>query len=358
MAKNKRLKQLSAQDISLFCDQIALVLHAGIALYDAMSMLRESYAGTAMENKIDAIDERIRETGSLYEAMESAGCFPSYAVYMVRIGERSGNLESIMTALSDYYAWEDKVRGAVRNAVFYPAMLIAMMAAVIVVLITSVFPVFTQVYESLGVGLSRSSQMVVGLSLGFGRGVLIVAVLLVAAIAAVALLMRSNRRAHVADVLMRAFPPVRRALDKIESGRIALALSMLMTGGYPLEEALSMVQDVLTDSTAREKVRRCCELMEGGASFAAGNGRSETLRADVRADVPRRFCSRANRHRDEAPGGNLRRRDGRRNQAPRLLHRARARRGAFHRGGRDSVVRHVAFNEPDVLHDLKRGKRG
>lgn len=268
MAKNKRLKQLSAQDISLFCDQIALVLHAGIALYDAMSMLRESYAGTAMENKIDAIDESIRETGSLYEAMESAGCFPSYAVYMVRIGERSGNLESIMTALSDYYAWEDKVRGAVRNAVFYPAMLIAMMAAVIVVLITSVFPVFTQVYESLGVGLSRSSQMVVGLSLGFGRGVLIVAVLLVAAIAAVALLMRSNRRAHVADVLMRAFPPVRRALDKIESGRIALALSMLMTGGYPLEEALSMVQDVLTDSTAREKVRRCCELMEGGASFA------------------------------------------------------------------------------------------
>lgn len=268
MAKNKPLKQLSAQDISLFCDQIALVLHAGIALYDAMSMLRESYAGTGMESKIDAIDANIRETGSLYEAMESAGCFPSYAVYMVRIGERSGNLESIMTALSDYYAWEDKVRGAIRNAVFYPAMLIAMMAAVIVVLITSVFPVFTQVYESLGVGLSRSSQMVVGLSLGFGRGVLIVAVVLVAVIAAVALLMRSNRRVHVAGVLMRAFPPVRRALDKIESGRVALALSMLMTGGYPLEEALVMVQDVLTDPAAREKVRRCCESMEAGAPFA------------------------------------------------------------------------------------------
>ena len=268
MAKNKPLKQLAAQEISLFCDQIALVLHAGIALYDAMGMLRESYAGTAMEPKIDAIDESIHESGSLYAAMEGAGCFPAYAVYMVRIGERSGNLEEIMSALSDYYAWEDKVRGAVRSAVFYPAMLIAMMAAVIVVLITSVFPVFTQVYESLGVGLSQSSQMVVNLSLGFGRGVLIVAVLLVAAIAVVSLLMRSSRRAQVANALMRAFPPVRRALEKIESGRVALALSMLLTGGYPLEEALEMVQDVLSDPIAKGKVKRCCEETHGGAGFA------------------------------------------------------------------------------------------
>ncbi|HIQ72740.1 MAG TPA: type II secretion system F family protein [Candidatus Onthenecus intestinigallinarum] len=268
MAKARPLGQLSSQELSLWCDQIALMLRAGIALYDAAGMLRESYAGTALEPKLAEIDRKIRESGSLYEAMQEAGCFPAYAVYMVRVGERSGNLEAIMTALSDYYAWEHKVRGAIRSAVFYPAVLVAMMAVVILVLITFVFPVFTQVYESMGVGMTGSSQLAIRVALGFGRGVLAVALLLAVGIAVVALLMRTRRRERVLQALLRAFPPARRAMEKIESGRIALALSMLLTGGYPLEEALELVQDVLTAPSAREKVRVCCEEIRSGASFA------------------------------------------------------------------------------------------
>ena len=68
------------------------------------------------------------ETGSLYEGMRESPLFPAYVREMVRLGERLGELENVCHGLATYYEREDNIRKAIRNAVTYPLVLIAMMA--------------------------------------------------------------------------------------------------------------------------------------------------------------------------------------------------------------------------------------
>ena len=64
----KDQKGLSAAELSTFCGQVALILEAGLPLYDAL---------------------------------KTDGRWPEYLVEMVGIGERSGQLEKVMRGLEE-----------------------------------------------------------------------------------------------------------------------------------------------------------------------------------------------------------------------------------------------------------------
>ena len=66
---------------------------------------------------------------------------------MIALGEESGNLDVCMSSLADYYEKEDAIAGSIRDAVTYPFIMIAMMAAVIVVLVSRVMPIFERKYS-------------------------------------------------------------------------------------------------------------------------------------------------------------------------------------------------------------------
>ena len=106
----------SAAELSSFCGQIALILEAGLPLYDGMETLAGGEKGTNAD-LYQAASHGVTETGSLYDALKDDGRWPSYLVEMVGIGERSGNLERVMRGLEAFYAREDRIRSSVVSAV-------------------------------------------------------------------------------------------------------------------------------------------------------------------------------------------------------------------------------------------------
>ncbi|MEG0108088.1 MAG: type II secretion system F family protein, partial [Lachnospiraceae bacterium] len=76
--------------------------------------------------------------------------FPNYLIHMVDIGEQSGKLDEVFFSLSEHYDREAGIASAIKNAVTYPFIMIAMMMLVILVLITKVLPIFAQVFQQLG----------------------------------------------------------------------------------------------------------------------------------------------------------------------------------------------------------------
>ena len=99
----------------------------------------------------------MQKTGSLYEAVKTAGIFPAYLVGMVGIGERAGKLDDVLGELSEYYRREADMHASIKNAVLYPAVLVLMLAAVVTVLVVSVLPVFTRVFAGLGITSASAS---------------------------------------------------------------------------------------------------------------------------------------------------------------------------------------------------------
>lgn len=263
--KARTAGRVPAKEIAVFCEQVALLLQAGIPLNDGLDTLTDE--GTASGRELlQFLAEQVRETGSLYTAVREAGVFPHYMVQMIRVGENAGKLETVMQALSLYYAREDKLRTAVRSAVFYPVILIVLMAAVIVVMAVAVLPVFSQVLSELGSEAGSNGFLTVGAAVG--RCALgVVAVLMVILLAVLVASLTSGGRAWLIRI-SRRLPGLRRVHRRMASGRFASALSMMLSSGYDLQEALKLSGDVVTDPTVKQKITQCRELVENGTPFA------------------------------------------------------------------------------------------
>ena len=124
--ENKKKKRvMSSEELSSFCDQIALMLSSGMTLRDGIEMLAEDeMKNNDKVHPYTNLYKVVDETGSLYIAMrENEQDWPSYMIEMVDIGEQTGRLEDIMISLSTYYQREGRIRSAAISAITYPLVL-------------------------------------------------------------------------------------------------------------------------------------------------------------------------------------------------------------------------------------------
>ena len=271
---------LSAAELSSFCSEVSLMLSSGMPLYDGMETLAATYKGHAQEDVYRELSEKVTAEGSLTEAMKDDQRWPVYLREMVSIGERTGRLEEVMNGLSEYYDREGRIRQAIVSAVTYPMVLGIMMVLIVLVLILRVLPVFNRVLNSMGIVMSASSSSLMQLGINVGWIVLaLVLVLLVATVVCV-ILSKTKHRSKVLHFLETIFPPLKRVQSRLASSRIASVMSMMLSSGFPMDEALNMVPSVLTDDTSRQKVEAVRAKVAEGQAFEdalAGSGLFEEI---------------------------------------------------------------------------------
>jgi len=248
---------LPPDEVSMFCEQVALILKSGIPMYDGIEALCQNYHDTRYADVFQKIDAAVKDSGSLAEAVARAEIFPMYMVQMVRIGEASGKLDDVMEALGQYYARESKIRSSVRSAIIYPVVLVLMMAVVIGVLVSQVLPIFDRVFRNLGTEMNASMTAVMDFGMIAGQVVLVIVALAMAALIVGLILSKMGKQKQINAFVQRAFPPLRRVMEKTSSGRFASVLAMMLTAGFPISEAIAMTPNVLTDEKTKEKVALC-----------------------------------------------------------------------------------------------------
>lgn len=268
MEMHSKVKSLPAAEVSLFCQQAAMMLKAGIPLYDGMELLYKNYKDTSYGPAFLKIYEGVEEGGTLYEGVKNAGFFPTYMVHMIQIGESAGELDEVLEALSSYYEREDRMQSSIRSAVAYPLLLVVLMTIVIGVLVVRVLPVFSEVFSSLGTGFDGGTGVILSGGVAMGKAVLILAAALLAIVLTLYIIWHMGGR----GLLIRAsriFPAVRRLLDKQAAGRFAEVSAMVLESGYSLEHALELIPDLISDERNQKRARACRELMEQTKDFPA-----------------------------------------------------------------------------------------
>ena len=255
-------RKLESAELSSFCSQVALILSAGLPLYDGMETLAETARGTDFADLYEDASKAVNETGSLYQALQKDGRWPTYLVEMIGIGEQTGQLENVMNGLSDYYAREDRIRSSVIGAVTYPLVLI------ITIMLWKVMPVFQRVLNSMGAELSASGSVLMNLGSTIGWVVLALVGVVVLAVVVGAILMKTPARDSVMNLVRKLFPPMRSLSMKLAASRVASVLSMMLQGGFPTDEAFRLLPSVLSDGEAADKVHGIRRDLDNGAAFA------------------------------------------------------------------------------------------
>ena len=254
-------KMISNEELSTLCLELSMLLHAGVGMGDALSLLAEEG-----DKLLGEMAEQVDGGMPLSAALRDSGRFPVYACGLVEVGERTGRTEEALAALARYY--EDRVRLArrVRSALLYPAVMLALMLVVIAVLLVKVLPIFDDVYASLGGRLTgvAGGLLALGRWLEGAMPVLWVLLALVALFAA-AFAASGSFRTRVLS-LWRNSHGDKGVARLLNNARLAQAMSMGMASGLPLEEAVALSAGLM-EAGAKERCLACQKQLEEGESL-------------------------------------------------------------------------------------------
>lgn len=265
--RERAKREIAPEELSIFCEQVALMLGAGMALYDGIEALSLGYRESADYPMYRKMCESVSCGATLCDALKQAGRFPGYMIEMIAIGERTGKLETVMKGLAQYYMRESRIKRSVASAVTYPMVLGVMMACVIAVLITQVLPIFDQVLASMGMDMTASGNSLMMFGMNVGWAMLAIVGILLCAVLATVLLLKTRYRARVMAIVRRVIPRIDTLSKRISASRVASVLSMMLESGFPMEDALEVMPSILTDETAREKLETVSRDVRAGKPF-------------------------------------------------------------------------------------------
>lgn len=268
------MKVISHEGISSLCLELSLLMHAGVGVGDGLALLQEE-SSPEYKELIKDMTEQVDAGASLSAALKSTGRFPAYVCGLVDVGEQAGRSEEALLALSNYYEYRTRLDRRVRSALLYPAVMLMLMLIVIAVLLIRVLPIFDDVYKSLGGSLTG---MAAGL-LTFGRWldgimpvlwvILVILVVFFAAFAAV-----DSFRNKVLSLWRNTWGD-KGVARRMNTARLAQALSMGMSSGMPLEEAVTLASTLMEDvPDAKKRCADCRTLLDEGKS--SGNALKES----------------------------------------------------------------------------------
>ncbi|GAB4181757.1 MAG: type II secretion system F family protein [Wenzhouxiangellaceae bacterium] len=261
--------------IGEFTHNLAVLLGAGLPLDRALQVLIDLADDGRMQRLVEKIRDRVREGGSLSDALEEQhGVFSRLYVNMVRAGEIGGSLEQTLERLSDYMERSKELKDHVLTAMFYPGLLLVVAIAAITVLMVYVIPQFTPIFEDLGAELPLLTRVVMGTA-EFIKSrwwlILLAAILLI-------WWWRGQRtdpeRRLVWDLRFLEMRWIGDLLGKLETARLARTIGTLLENGVPLLTAMSIARNVCNNSYLRQVVN------EASKKVKTGSGLARTLAAD------------------------------------------------------------------------------
>lgn len=266
MAK-KAKKQYSARELSAFCLQISILLHAAIPLDEGLSVMAEDAAWDEEKKILLKMAEEAEMGIPFSKVLENAGVYPPYVIRMARLGEETGNLDQIMESLAEYYEKEHILIKNIKNAVTYPVIMIFMLLIVLLVLFTKVMPVFENVYKQLGAEMSPVSLVATKLGGIFCTAGLAVGILLALTAGAVWLFGRKGKRVPAAQQLILLIKRRSRIALSIANRRFTSVLALTLHSGLELQKGMELAGELVDNPGVEEKIKACAEELDAGTDY-------------------------------------------------------------------------------------------
>lgn len=275
----KRIKPLNNEEIASYCGQMGMLLNAGIAPRDGISILIRDAEDNEAVWILTTIQQQLDIGNKLHEAMQETQCFPHYVIEMTAIGEESGTLDEVMNSLAAYYEREENIADNIKSAVTYPFIMIFMMLLVITVLLTKVLPIFDQVFNQLGTEMSGLSESLMKLGDNISKGSVGILIFLAVLLLLIIWFRNSKRGRKALFSILAHLPLTRDFYDQVAAGRFASAMALSFASGMDTYTGLEMAQNLVENKKLEAKIDKLIQLLRSQNTFAEALGKVEIFTA-------------------------------------------------------------------------------
>ena len=272
-ARQPWARSISAADLSLVTRQLATLLASGLTMEQSLTALIEEVTVPLTREVLGGVKSEVMAGLSLAGALGMyEKNFPEFYRALVRGGEESGALPTMLQHLADYLDARQALKQKTGLALLYPLLVTGVALSIVTGLLIYVVPQIVQVFQQSRQTLPLLTRALIGLS-DFLRVVwpyLLVGGIGLAAGARVALRRDGPRRRWHA--LQLRLPWIGAVIRGVNTTRFSSTLAILVGGGVPLLAALNSGARAMTNMVMQEAVAGAVLRVREGEGLARALG--------------------------------------------------------------------------------------
>ena len=262
-------KKVKREEVMHFSRQLAVFVKAGIPLLDALEIIEGETTDKLFKKALHQMVEGITAGDTFALAAEAhPEAFPPYYVGMLGAAELAGNLDTVLTQLSDYMERDADARSKVTAAMIYPSIVLAMSVVVVIVLGVFVMPRFKTFFKSLNAKLPLPTQLLIKATNFFEANWDIILGAIVLVVVIFFLVFRSKSGRARIDSLVLRIPIAGDLIKNVLVERICRVLSSMIQAGVSLPEALIVTSDSVTNDVYKKGLDTIRDEMLEGRGLA------------------------------------------------------------------------------------------
>lgn len=257
------------KDVADLTRQLATLLNAGIKLTEALSVLIGQVSNPRLRAAVTEIRDRVVTGESLADAMsEYEAFFDVVFISMIRVGEITGTLPNTLTTLSTMIEKRQRLDAKLTTVMLYPAVLMVVCVAVVLVIMTVVIPRIAEQLVKTGQQLPALTRGLIALSnmLTSGWSIVLLAGL-VALVWLIRRLLTTERGARWKDKTLLRLPGFGALIKQRILARFSSTLAVLLGAGLSMAESLRVVAQVTGNTVMADAIKTARERILSGADI-------------------------------------------------------------------------------------------
>ncbi|RDV38555.1 type II secretion system protein GspF [Bradymonadaceae bacterium TMQ3] len=265
----KMLERVTLSDIAVLTRQMATLIRAGIPLVEALNALTDQAEKEELKRTLSDVRRKVNEGSSLANALsDHPKHFSNLYINMVKAGESSGNLDMVLSRLTDFLDAQIELRGKVIGAMIYPVLMMVVGIVVLGLIFTFVIPKVTSIFEDQGAALPWITSVLIGISNILSGYWFVVFPLLIGVVVGFVQWKRTEKGTRQWDRFILKTPVVGPLVRMIAISRFASTLATLLASGVPLLTAMDIVKNILGNTRLVEVIEDARVNIREGESIA------------------------------------------------------------------------------------------
>lgn len=266
----RRVWAIGGADFAAFNQQLAHLTQAGLPVEAGLRLIAQEARTPRLRASIRQVAEEIERGRPMGEAFAAhRGQFPSLYGQVIDAGVATHNLPGVLFNLNRHMELAARLRAAVWQALAYPIVVIAGLAAVLLFLSLYVMPQFVEIFTDFDTELPSLTGLVLS-AVGWGPPILITVLAAIAALPLVwAALRATGQDAVVADALVLPLPLVGPVLRRNLVARWCDAVRLGVEAGMDLPRAMRLAAQAMGSPSIEQDTGRLVASVEAGRPLSA-----------------------------------------------------------------------------------------
>jgi type IV pilus assembly protein PilC len=260
---------VAKKDLVIFTRQFATMIDSGLPLVQCLDIQAEQAANPQFRKELTVIKETVEGGATFADALRKfPKTFDELYINLVSAGEIGGILDTILNRLAAYIEKNQKLKGQVKGAMTYPAVVLVVTIGCVTLLLVKVVPTFNQVFTEMGVELPLPTQILVDASEWLQSYFYVLIIAIIGIIVGYKMSMKSPKVRHVRDQIMLKAPVLGDLVVKSSVARFCRTLGTMISSGVPILDALEICSKTAGNSVIERAVMQTRDSISEGRTIA------------------------------------------------------------------------------------------